>query len=65
MKKVAATSGHSRSLDEDFFFALSGWETAGKSWLQRAGMVANFYGFLLRLSHEVECKRRIHIIAEA
>src|SRR5579864_1947230 len=55
MKKVAATSGHSRSLDEDFFFVGSGrGAAAGNSWLQRAGVVANFYGFLLGLSHEMQ-----------
>lgn len=61
MKKVAATSGHSRSLEEVFLRELSGWGAAAvNSCLYRAGMLANFYGFLLRLSHEVRCNRRIH-----
>jgi hypothetical protein len=65
MKKVAATSGHKRSLDEAFFLEVRGWGAAGlKSWLQRAGVLANFDGFLLRLSHEMRCKRRIHTISK-
>src|SRR6185437_16375378 len=61
MKKVAATSGHSRSLG--FFFALSGAGAAGmNSWLLRAGVLANFDGFLLGLSHQMRCNRSIHRI---
>src|SRR5690348_2676920 len=52
MKKVAATRGHSPSFEEAFFLAMRGWGAAAmNSWLQRAGVLANFYGFLLRLSH--------------
>jgi len=66
MKKVAATSGHSRSLDEDFFFVGSGrGAAAGNSWLQRAGVVANFYGFLLGLSHEMQLQAQNTHISKA
>ncbi|MGE5205902.1 MAG: hypothetical protein ACM3PW_09820, partial [Chlamydiota bacterium] len=66
MKKVAATSGHSRSLEEVFFFALSGCGAAGiNSGLQRAGMLANFYGFPLGLSHEMRLQSQNTQISEA
>jgi hypothetical protein len=62
MKKVAATRGHSPSFEEAFLLAMSGCGVAAlDSWLKRAGVLANFYGFLRRLSHEMRCKRRIHI----
>jgi hypothetical protein len=55
MKKVAATSGHSPSFDEAFLRARNGCGAAAmNSWLQRAGVLANFYGFLLGLSHEMQ-----------
>src|SRR5690242_1911301 len=66
MKKVAATRGHSPSFEEAFFFAMSGWGAAAmKSWLQRAGVLANFYGFLLRLSHEMRLQAQNTHISEA
>jgi hypothetical protein len=66
MKKVAATRGHSPSFEEAFFLATSGWGAAAmKSWLQRAGVLANFYGFLLRLSHEMRLQAQNTHICEA
>src|SRR5579864_4880172 len=66
MKKVAATRGHSPSFEEAFFFAMSGWGVAAmNSWLQRAGVLANFYGFLLRLSHEMRVQAQNTHISEA
>jgi hypothetical protein len=66
MKKVAATRGHSPSFEEAFFLAMSGWGAAAmNSWLQRAGVLANFYGFLLRLSHEMRVQAQNTHISEA
>jgi hypothetical protein len=66
MKKVAATKGHSPSFEEAFFLAMSGWGAAAmKSWLQRAGVLANFYGFLLGLSHEMRLQAQNTHISEA
>jgi hypothetical protein len=66
MKKVAATRGHSPSFEEAFLFAISGWGAAEmNSWLQRAGVLANFDGFLLRLSHEMRLQAQNTHISEA
>jgi hypothetical protein len=66
MKKVAATRGHSPSFDEAFFLVTSGWGAAEmNSWLQRAGVLANFYGFLLGLSHEMRLQAQNTHISEA
>jgi len=66
MKKVAATRGHSPSFEEAFFFAMRGWGAAAmNSWLQRAGVLANFDGFLLRLSHEMRLQAQNTHISEA
>ncbi|HEV2116526.1 MAG TPA: hypothetical protein VGR48_10900 [Terriglobales bacterium] len=64
MKKVAATSGHMPSLDEAFFFEVSGVTAGAKSWLQRAGVLANFDGFLRR-SHEMPVQAQNTHISEA
>ncbi|HEY6939677.1 MAG TPA: hypothetical protein VI424_21120 [Terriglobales bacterium] len=63
---MAATRGHSPSFEEAFFLAMSGWGAAAmNSWLQRAGVLANFYGFLLRLSHEMRLQAQNTHISEA